>query len=87
MSAALEDVCKTLNLADQGKSEREFLAKKIIALAQQGERNAPLLRDRMLRDIAYGAGGYMLPLVRAARYGRRRLIEAAEEKIHYATVH
>jgi hypothetical protein len=27
MSTALEEVCKTLNLADEAKSEREFLAK------------------------------------------------------------
>ena len=53
MSMALEDVCKTLNLADEAKSERELLAKKIISLVRQGERNAALLRDRMLREIAY----------------------------------
>ena len=57
MSTALEDVCKTLNLADEAKSERELLAKKIIALARQGERNAALLRDRMLRELAYARGG------------------------------
>jgi hypothetical protein len=54
MSTALEDVCKTLNLADEAKSERELLAKKIIALARPGECNAALLRNRMLREIAYG---------------------------------
>jgi hypothetical protein len=53
MSAARDDVCKTLNLADEAKSERELLAKKIIALVRQGERNAALLRDRMLREMAY----------------------------------
>jgi hypothetical protein len=56
MSTALEDVCKTLNLADEAKSERELLAKKIIALARRGERSAALLRDRMLREIAYARG-------------------------------
>jgi hypothetical protein len=55
MSTALEDVCKTLNLADEAKSERELLAKKIIAFARQGEGSAALLR--MLREIAYGRGG------------------------------
>ena len=53
MSTALEDVCKILNLADEAKSDRELLAKKIIALARQGECNAALLRDSMLREIAY----------------------------------
>ena len=57
MSTALEDVCKILNLADEAKSERELLAKKIIALVRQGERYAALLRDRMLREIAYAGGG------------------------------
>jgi len=58
MSTALEEVCKTLNLADEAKSEREFLAKKIIALARRGECSAALLRDRVLREIAYGRGGW-----------------------------
>ena len=61
MSTALEDVCKILDLSDEAKSERELLAQNILALAHQGERNAALLRDRMLREIAYGqewvAGG------------------------------
>ena len=53
MSTALEDVCKILNLADEAKSDRELLAKKIIALARQGECNAALPRDSMLREMAY----------------------------------
>jgi hypothetical protein len=57
MSTALEDVCKTLNLADEAKSQRELVAKKIIALARQGECSAALLRDGMLREIAYAGGG------------------------------
>lgn len=54
MSTALEDVCKILNLANEAKSERELLARKIIALAHKGECDAALLRDRMLRELAYG---------------------------------
>jgi hypothetical protein len=69
MSTALKGVCKFLDLADEAKSERELLAKKIIALAHQGERCAALLRDRTLREIAYGPGGWALTLVRAARRG------------------
>ena len=69
MSTALEDVCKILDLADDAKSERELLAKTIIAFAHQGERNAALLRDRMLREIVSGQGGWPAALVRAARYG------------------
>ena len=69
MSTALEDVCKILNLADEAKSEKELLAKKIIALAHQGPRDAALLRDRMLREIAHGRGEWPAALVRAARCG------------------
>jgi ABC-type hemin transport system substrate-binding protein len=69
MSMALEDVCKILDLADEAKSERERLAKKIIALAHQGEVNAALLRDRTLRDVAYGQGEWAASLVRSARHG------------------
>ena len=56
MSTALEDICKALNLAGEAKHERELLAKKIIFLANQGERSAALLRDRMLREIADARG-------------------------------
>ena len=38
-------------LGDRAKREREYLAKRIITLAQQGERNAALLRDRMLKEL------------------------------------
>jgi hypothetical protein len=69
MSTALEDVCAILNLADHDKSEKERLAKKIFTLAKGGERDAALLRDRMLREIAHGQGGWAAALVRAARCG------------------
>jgi hypothetical protein len=69
MSMALEDVCTILNLTDDDKSEKERLAKKIITLAKGGERDAALLRDRMLREIAHGRGGWAAALVRAARCG------------------
>ena len=68
MSVALEDLYKILNVADGTKSEREFLAQSIIALARQGERDAPALRDRILREIAHGKG-WPASLVRAARQG------------------
>ncbi len=69
MSAALDDVCKILNLADEAGGERELLAKNIIAFAHQGHRDAPLLRDRMLREITSGRGEWPAALVRAARQG------------------
>ena len=69
MSTALEDICKILDLADGAKREKEVLAKRIIALARDGESSAALLRDRMLREIAHGQSGWPAALVRAARHG------------------
>ncbi len=69
MSTALEDVCKILNLADEATSEKEFLAKKLVALAHRVPRDAALLRDRMLREIASGQGQWPAAFVRAARQG------------------
>ena len=62
-------IANILNMADEAKSERELLAKKIIALARQHQCNAALLRDRILREIAYGQGEWAAVLVRAARRG------------------
>ena len=68
MSKAPEDVCRILSLPEKAKSERELLAKKIVALAQQGE-SAALLRDRVLRQMASGQGGWPPALVQYARQG------------------
>lgn len=69
MSTAFEEVCNILNMADHAKSERELLAKKIIALAPGDQCHAAFLRDRLLREIAGGQGGWAPALVRAARHG------------------
>jgi hypothetical protein len=69
LSTALENVCKILNLADEARSEKEFLAKKLVALAPQVPRDAALPRDRMLRQIAFGPREWPEALVRAARCG------------------
>jgi hypothetical protein len=57
MCTALEDVCKTLNLSDKAKREREYVAKRIITLSQQGDRNAAVLRERMLKELLYADEG------------------------------
>lgn len=64
MSTVLEDVCKILNLADEGRSERELVAKKLVALAHQGSRDAGLLRDRVLRETASDQSEWSRTLVR-----------------------
>jgi hypothetical protein len=57
MSAALDDVCKILNLRDDN-SAKEVIAIRIIDLARSGERSATRLRDRILHeaDLARHAG-------------------------------
>jgi hypothetical protein len=49
MSAALDDVCKRLNLRDDS-SAREVIAIRIIDLARAGERSPARLRDRILHE-------------------------------------
>ena len=50
MSQAFKEIYRTLNLGDDAKSERELIAKKIVTIAQGGERNATLLRERVLKE-------------------------------------
>lgn len=69
MSTALEEVCEILRLTHEAKNERELLAKKIVAFARQGKIQPALLRDRTLREIAYGQGAWSATLVREARRG------------------
>jgi hypothetical protein len=69
MSKALQDLCAILKQSDEDKSEREFLARRIIALAQGGECDAARLRDRILREIAHSQGEWPERIVRAARLG------------------
>jgi hypothetical protein len=49
MSMALDDVCKELNLRDDGAA-RAVIAVRIIDLAKTGERSPTRLRDRVLRE-------------------------------------
>jgi hypothetical protein len=49
MSAAFEEVCRSLKL-DGDAQAREAVAVRIIELARRGERNAERLRDRVLRE-------------------------------------
>jgi hypothetical protein len=69
MSTALEDICNILNLADQARGERELVARKIVVFAHQGQRDASLLRDRMLREIVSGRSEWPAALFRAAQCG------------------
>lgn len=49
MSMALEDICKTLNLAEGANAAREVIAERIIELAGRGARSPTVLRDRGLK--------------------------------------
>jgi hypothetical protein len=49
MAAALEDVCRALNVNNNDR-DREILATRIIDLARDGERDRSRLRARVLRE-------------------------------------
>lgn len=54
MSIALDEVCSKLALG-AGQDEREFLAKRVIAIACRGERDSAALRDGVLQEAAVSA--------------------------------
>jgi hypothetical protein len=55
MSIALDEVCGKLGLNGDKHEERAVLAKRIIALARNGERDPAILRDGLLRELAVNA--------------------------------
>jgi hypothetical protein len=56
MSAALDDVCRTLNLPGGRHAAREAVAERIIELARRGERDPARLRDRVLHEAGLSDG-------------------------------
>jgi hypothetical protein len=48
MSAAFEDVCRTLGLAERSDPLRDMVAKKVIEFAQRGERDQARLTELTL---------------------------------------
>jgi hypothetical protein len=50
MSVAFDEACAALGVAETSARERELIATRIIDLAWGGERDADLLRDRVLRE-------------------------------------
>src|SRR5688572_16379149 len=48
MGIAFEDVCGALGLADTNDALRDLVARKVIELAQQGERDGDRLRELTL---------------------------------------
>ena len=75
------NVCKTLNLADEATSEIELLAKTIIVLARQAERNAALLRDRALRELATPQSGRRLVRTHSLSLVSRKRLQARDQGI------
>jgi hypothetical protein len=48
MGTAFEEVCQALGLADTNDALRDLVARKVIELAQQGERDVDRLRELTL---------------------------------------
>ena len=55
MSAALDAVCKFLNIREN-TTARELLALRIIDIARRGERSAAALEQRLLSETRGGSG-------------------------------
>ena len=55
MSAALDAVCKLLNVRDN-TTARELIALRIIELARCGQRSSAVLEERLLADAQGGSG-------------------------------
>jgi hypothetical protein len=53
MTSAYSDVCDALGLRDRDHVETNAVAKKIIELAQRGERDPGRLRETVLRAMQY----------------------------------
>ena len=53
MSAAYEGVCKTLGLADRTDPITQLVAKKIIELAERGERDPDRLHSETLKAFGH----------------------------------
>lgn len=51
MTDAYADICRTLGLSDRDRPETSAVAKKVIELAQRGERDPVRLRERVLREL------------------------------------
>lgn len=56
MSMALDDICKSLHLAESAIDARQVVAERIIELARQGVRSPTVLRDRVLEESGFGNG-------------------------------
>jgi hypothetical protein len=52
LTAAFEDTLRTLRLADRADPATEIIAKEIIELAQQGERDPVRLRERAIQFLS-----------------------------------
>ena len=52
LTAAFKDTLRTLRLADRADPATEIIAKKIIELAQQGERDPVRLRERAIQFLS-----------------------------------
>jgi hypothetical protein len=52
MTTAFEETLRTLGLVDRTGPAPEIVAKKIIELAQQGERDPIRLRDRAVQSLS-----------------------------------
>jgi hypothetical protein len=54
ISAAFEDTLRTLGLTDRTDPATDIVAKKVLELARQGERDPVQLRERVVQALTNG---------------------------------
>jgi hypothetical protein len=54
ISSVFEDTLRTLGLADRADPATDIVAKKVLELARQGERDPVQLRERVVRALTNG---------------------------------
>ena len=54
MSAAFDELCRSLKLTGGSDPTSEAVAKKIIELAQRGVRDADVLAERVVQELGLG---------------------------------
>jgi hypothetical protein len=63
LAAVFEDTLRTLRLADRADSATEIVARRVIALAQQGVRDPRRLRERVLQSVSVPEGNAAPPTI------------------------
>ena len=79
LTTAFEDTLRTLRLTNRGDPVTEIIARKIIELAQQGERDPVQLRERAI-EISVAIGWRLTARRRASVLAGKKLVDRLSTK-------